>query len=1232
MRGGGTLLAMTDFVHLHLHSDYSMLDGACRIDRLVGKIKSLGMKACALTDHGNLFGAVEFYKQAKDAGVKPLIGCEVYLVEGSRLDKTRATDGEKGFYHMGLLARDQEGYQNLLKIVSDSHVRGFYYKPRTDLEFLAAHSKGLIAFSGCLAALVPQALLNGDYELARKRTGRFVEMFGRENFIIEIQDHGLPEQRKIIPDLLRLAKEFDLKVIASNDVHYVNAGDAAPHDTMLCIQTGAKLADEKRMRFDSQQFYIKSGDEMARLFAEVPESISNTLGVAEMCDIKFDFSKNRYPVYPLPDEAVKEGVDRPTLLKRLCTEGLVRRYCVDYSTRSYLPDADPVRMVSEPDLPAQLCERVDYEVGVIERMGFVDYFLIVADFIAYAKSKDIPVGPGRGSGAGCLVAYLLRITDIDPIRYRLLFERFLNPERVSPPDFDIDFCMRRRDEVIEYVRKKYGEACVANIATFGTFGAKTVIRDIARVQDIPFAAADRLAKMIPDGMNPATKKPWTLDEAIAANAELQAEIRSNEANKMIVEQGKVIEGMARNVGKHAAGIVIVDRPMDELVPVTLQEGALTTQYSKDWVEKLGLLKMDFLGLKTLTIIDDAVAYIRRTHDPKFTIEKIPLDDPRTYALINSGRTVGVFQLESGGMQNACRMVGVDNIDDVNAVIALYRPGPMEFIPVYAKNKRDPASIDYRHPLLEPVLKETYGIIVYQEQVMECARVIAGYSLGGADMLRRAMGKKKKEEMDRQRSIFIEGAKKTHGIPEKKAEEIFELLDKFAQYGFNKSHSAAYALLTYQTAYLKANFPVQFMASVLSNEAGDAEKVSHFIAEATTMGIRVLGPDVNESRHLFTPVIQRRPTAPPDPSLTPAELLATIPPGGEGSIRFGLAAVKGVGEQAASKIVEEREANGPFASLQDFLSRVDGRAVNKRVLENLIKTGAFDATGALRGVLLKHLDSLMAQAAANQRDRQRGQTSLFDLLDDTSMPSAGGAGTVTSQDEDTDLPLTERLRAEKELLGLYLTGHPLDRYLGIAEALTTHAPDALATLPDRTDWRICGLVSGINKRLSKKDNLPWAMFTLSTREASVPLQLFPEAYQTYGDALAPETAVVVQGSTQIRNGEARVNVDVVLPVDRATAGAFRKVLFVIRPGADAGDFLNKLRDAVDRNRGNVAVEVGFLVDDSNVLIAEVPASLHWAFAPEDFLVLRQHPAVVGCQIDAKPVQPVERKRPARRYTA
>ncbi len=890
------------------------------------------MSAMALTDHGNLYGAIEFYNQAKAKGLKPLIGCELYLVENSRLEKTGRSDEGKSTFHLGLLAKNLEGYQNLLKLVSDAHLRGFYYKPRTDLETLAKHSAGLIGFTGCLASLVPYHLMHDREEDARRACGRFVEIFGRENYFVEIQDHGLPEQKKIIPGLLKLATEFNLKVLATNDVHYVRKTDAGPHDALLCIQTGAKLEEENRMKFTGQEFYLKSRQEMEQLFGEIPGSITNTQLVAEMCDLAIPFPKGseRYPRYPLPPE-IKASHSPTDYLRSLCIKGLRDRYDFGHDEVSARPVVAE-RLAKLSNLPAgqkpqapdynglaieeELVVRLAFELAIINVTGFVDYFLVVWDFIDWAKRHGVPVGPGRGSGAGCLVAYLLGITNLDPIRFKLLFERFLNPERVSPPDFDIDFCMRRREEVINYVREKYGRDCVANIITYGTLGAKMVIRDVSRVHNLAFADADRLAKMVPDELN------ITLSDAVAKSAELRDEVAKNPVAKRIFDQALVLEGMVRNTGKHAAGIIITDKALDEFVPLTLQEGDVTVQYDMNAVGKLGLLKMDFLGLKTLTVISDAVANVRRTADPKFDIEKIPLDDPKTYAILNAGKTVGVFQLESTGMQSACKQVGVSNIDDINAICALYRPGPMAFIPDYARGKRDPASVNYPHPLLEQSLRETYGIIVYQEQVMECAKIIAGYTLGGADMLRRAMGKKDADAMAKERVKFVEGAKRVNNIGEKQANEIFDLLNKFASYGFNKSHSAAYALVSYQTAYLKANFPVQFMAAVLTAELGNAEKVSHFIAEAEAMGLVVLGPDVNESRETFTPILRGASDA--------------------AAIRFGLAGVKGVGELAAQKIIEEREKNGPFADFADLVRRVDGRAINKRVLEHLVKTGAFDS--------------------------------------------------------------------------------------------------------------------------------------------------------------------------------------------------------------------------------------------------------------------------------------------------
>ena len=1173
------------FVHLHVHSDYSLLDGACRIDRLTDRAGQLGMTALALTDHGNLFGAIDFYTVAKSKGIKPLIGCELYLSEGSRLDKQGRSDEGRSIFHLGLLARDIGGYQNLLKLVSDAHLKGFYYKPRTDLDTLARHARGLIGFTGCLASLVPQHLIHDRWEDARRATARFVDIFGRENYFVEIQDHGIAEQRKIIPGLLRLAGEFGLKVVCSNDVHYVNAADAGPHDAMLCIQTGAKIEDEKRMRFEGQQFYLKSQAEMERVFAEVPGAVANTAAVAEMCDVAIPFPKGseRYPKFPLPQEV---GLDRIGFLRRLCVEGLKARYGVDFDAPGEAPDTAQARV---------LVERLGFELGVIESTGFIDYFLVVWDFIHWAKTQGIPVGPGRGSGAGCLVAYLLGITNLDPLRFKLLFERFLNPERVSPPDFDIDFCMRRRGEVIDYVRRKYGDGCVANIITYGTMGAKMVIRDVSRVHNLPYAEADRLAKMIPDDLN------ITLEQAVAKSAELREEVSRNPVAGRIFEQAKVLEGMVRNTGKHAAGIIITDRPLEEFVPLTLQEGDVTVQYDMNAVGKLGLLKMDFLGLKTLTVIADAVDNIRRTVDPAFDIEKVPTDDARTFALLNSGRTTGVFQLESGGMQNLCRQLQVSSIDEIIALIALFRPGPMEWIPDYVRGKKDPSTVRFPHRLLEEICRETYGVMVYQEQVMEAAKVIAGYTLGGADMLRRAMGKKDPVAMAEERGKFVAGAMRLHGLDERTSDAIFDILNKFAGYGFNKSHSAAYALLSYQTAYLKANHPVEFMAAMLSSELGNADKVAHFVAECEAMGLGVLGPDVNESREMFTPV--------------------------GGKIRFGLAGVKGVGELAAQRIIAEREANGLFADFEDFAMRVDGRAVNKRVMEHLVKTGAFDFSRASRRRIFDGIDAAMAAGTAKARDKAAGQDTFLTMLAGPARRNGAAHGDPGSA---PDFSAHERLTFEKELLGFYVSGHPMNSYSGLWEAIDTAPADGLSSLPDRGEFRLCGIAGNLVKKYAKKDNRPWVAFTLATRGSTIALNMFADAYAAFGQALSENAPVLVQGNL-IRGADGpRLNVRECYALDAAVARVVRKVTWLLRPdhpGTEA--FLRGLRETVVREPGDTRLEFAILLEGGVAPVAEASAGLSWRLTAPVFQELRSQPCVAGVSLETRPLELKPDARWARR---
>ncbi|MBG30406.1 MAG: DNA polymerase III subunit alpha [Opitutae bacterium] len=1189
-----------DFVHLHVHSDYSLLDGCARMDKLLGKAEEMGMSAMALTDHGNLFGAASFVQQAEKHGVKPIIGCEAYLVTDHK-NVDRPGREKNVTYHIGLLAKNFTGYQNLSLLVSDAHVNGLYYRPRTDLEKLAEYAEGLIGFTGCMQGRVPQLLLQDDFEGAREAMGQFVDIFGKENYFVELHSHGIPEQEKLIPDLVKLAEEFDLKLIASNDVHYVNGQDWQPHDALLCIQTGAKIDDEKRMRYSGKQFYLKSRQEMELLFSEIPESITNVFAVAEMCDVKLPFGENNYPVFPLPPEVSSQYPTNADYLRGLCIDGFEGHYDLNYLVpEERSPDDDKLAKANE------LSERLDYELGVIDKTGFNDYFLIVADFIRWSRDNDIPVGPGRGSGAGCLVAYLLGITDVDPLRFGLLFERFLNPERVSPPDFDIDFCMRRRPEVIEYVREKYGRDCVANIITFGTFGAKMVIRDIARVKDLPYAEADRLAKMIPDDLN------ITLEESLVKSPDFRKEYESSDEAKEIVELGKVIEGMVRNSGTHAAGVIIADRPLRELVPLTLQEGALTTQYPKDPVEQLGLLKMDFLGLKTLTVISDAEKNVRRTTGNKdFRVDKLPFEDDLTFELLNDARTIGVFQLESDGMRRLCRQMTITNVDEIIALIALYRPGPMEWIPDYLKGKEDPSVIKFPHPLLEDVCRETYGVMVYQEQVMEAARIIAGYTLGGADILRRAMGKKKHKEMAQQRKFFVAGAKEKNNIPEKQADKIFDVLEKFAGYGFNKSHSAAYGIISYQTAYLKANYPVEFMSGLLSSELGNADKVSRFIAECSHMLIQVLGPDVNESFEDFTPI--------------PSEE-------SQGSIRFGLAAIKGVGDAAAGFVVSERENAGPYLSFNDLAERLDQKAVNKRVLECLVKSGAFDSLGESRKALLEDMDRALGEVALLQKDRDAGQENFFEAMggldaEASSSPSSEDQGKPVSEDSGID-PL-EKLRYEKELLGFYLSGHPVDAFHGLGEAASNLSPEELETLDERRSFRLCGVVSSLTKRFTKKENKPWARFHLEAKDFGISLNIFTEAFEKYGANLRDGDTVVVQGVANSSNGEVRVNVTEVWVAERALTNLLKEVGWVLDPEKDVDDFLQELRNLIETKPGSASMKLALRMAPDQILVTELPDSLRLQMGPSTYGKLRAHPAVVGAHVVFEPVPEPEPPRYAKR---
>ncbi len=1245
------------FVHLHVHSDHSLLDGCCRIDTLIERAVALGMPAIALTDHGNLFGAIEFYQKAREAGIKPLLGCEVYVVydhamsDRPKRERRQPNEGEEfaqderrepqyfpkhQIHHKGLIARNVTGYQNLTKLVSKAHTEGMYYRPRVDLEQLAAHSEGLIGFSGCLNGVVPQFLLYNDYDKAREATGKFIDIFGRENYFIELQDHGLSVQKTLFPDLLRLAKEFDLKVVCTNDVHYVERDDWNAHDSLLCIQTGKRLSDEERLRYPCPEFFLKNAEEMGEIFCEVPEALTNTRAVADMCELEIPFGVNHNPLFRKPDEITfepdKDNFDRildiyieeknelndqngildrcvipeaqrnelrknGLLLFDLCKRGLLERYGVNYEsnpTTSSSPEKGG-------EFAQKVCRKLDYELAIILGTGFLDYFLIVWDFIYWARQEKIPVGPGRGSGVGCLVSYLIKITDIDPLRFGLLFERMLHLERVSPPDFDLDFCMRRRDEVVDFVREKYGEDRVAHIITFGTFGAKMSIRDLARVNDVPFAEADRLARMIPDELN------VTIDDSVKRSRELQSEMSGNPVAKRIVEQGRVIEGMVRNTGKHACGMIIGDEPITNLVPVTLQEGDLTTQYSKGPIEALGLLKMDFLGLKTLTVIADAEDHIRRIRGkPDFNIETVPLDDPKTFALLNSGQTTGVFQLESRGMQSLCCQMGLSRFEEIIALIALYRPGPMQDIPKYVKGKKDPSTIQVLHPLLDELVSETHGILVYQEQVMEAARIIAGYTLGEADILRLAMGKKIQSVMAAQKEHFVKGAKEHNDIDWAKALEIFEVLEKFATYGFTKSHSAAYAMLSYRTAFLKSNYPLEFMAALLSSELGNADKVSRFVDESASQNVPVLGPDINESRESFTPIIKG------DASSNGRE---------PGAIRFGLAAIKGVGDSASQRIIEERETEGAFESFRDFTLRVDNRSVNRRVMEHLIRSGAFDSVGEHRGHLLGELDSILGEAAAIQRDLEKGQENFFDLIDEDDGGSKNRTSTekpdpANPKQNGSEMSQSEILKDEKELLGFYLSGHPLDIFCGLDDPINTFRSSDLRGTADRTPFRLCGVVSSLTKKLSRRDNRPWAIVDLATRKANFSINIFADAFEKCEAAIIPGNIALVTGLLLNRDDDYRLSADSVSRLDRFPSRLIERVDWILQPTEKANDFLSVLTASIQEDSGRTQVRIGFLTDDDYAVFSDIAQSLTWNVTPKNFSELRKHPAVVGACVNAK----------------
>ncbi len=1093
------------FVHLHLHTEYSTLDGAVRCKDVAKRAAELGMPAVAMTDHGNLYGAVEFYEAARKQGVKPILGCEIYLAPES-MEHRQEIPGRKRATHLTLLAENNTGWKNLVQLVTKGHLDGTYYgKPRVDREELRRHAEGVICLSGCIAGPVNEWLLQKQPDQAREMLEELREIFGRDNLYVEIHDHGLEAQLEVKPQLISLARELDLKPVAANDVHFLSRDDHEAHDVMICIGTGKLVFDEKRMRYPAE-VYFKTAEEMREVFEDLPEACDNTLEIAERCNVTLSLdatSSEKYPNFEAPG-----GMCRDAYIREQCFSGLEKRY------GSERAESDQT-----------LRDRLDYEIQTISDLGFSSYFLITADFINWAKENGIPVGPGRGSAAGSLVAYTLGITDICPMRFGLLFERFLNPERVSPPDVDIDFCQTRRPEVIDYVRQKYGERCVSHIITYGTLGAKSVIRDVARVMGVSYGEGDMIAKMIE--ARPGVK----LKEEFENKPELRQTIEGSATYRELWDYAVKLEGLTRNTGVHAAGVVIGDRPLDEHVPLSRgNEGEVVTQYDMGAITEVGLLKMDFLGLKNLTVIQEASDFIR-LKNPDFAIHEVPLDDQPTFDLLNRGETMGVFQLESGGMTETCRRYGIRRIDDITDLLALYRPGAMQFIHEMIEVKEGRKEVKYEHPLLEQICGDTYGVMIYQEQVQNAAKLLAGYTLGGADILRRAMGKKKQSEMDKQRATFVEGCKSENDIESGLANRIFDKIASFAGYGFNKSHSACYAHISYWTAYLKANFPVEFMAALLSNEFSNTDKIGVFVSECHRMDIEILPPDVNRSQLRFAPEEIRS---------------------GKMAIRYGLAAIKNVGEGAMAQSIAEREKSGPFQSLDDFTNRQDSKVVNKRILENLVLSGAMDWTRETRAGMHERVEEVTAAASAAQRDRESGQEALFA---DEELASPLSKKIVP------EWPKEERLEKEKELLGYYVTGHPLDKYRSLLNSdrfCKLGLLDDLDLSDRRARFPFAGMIRNVEQRLTRKGK-PFGILIIEDFTGSQEVLCWGESYTPARDA-----GILEEGRIIALKGEVTVD-------DRTES---RKIV-----GSSLKEL--KLRQGRNGNNGGGPLELSLWVSRSGV---------------------------------------------------
>lgn len=1068
-----------NFTHLHLHTEYSLLDGACRIEGLMQRVKALGQTAVAITDHGVMYGCVDFYKAAKKAGVKPIIGCEVYVATRTRFDKVNRIDGSN---HLVLLCKNETGYKNLIKMVSAGFTEGFYNKPRVDHELLEEYHEGLICLSACLAGEIPQALLAGDYEKAKNLARYYEDLFGKGNYYIEIQDHGLDEQRTVLPLLVRLSRETGIPLVATNDAHYLEKEDSRMQHILICIQTNKTVNDDDVLEFGTDEFYVKSTDEMYELFSALPEACENTNRIAEMCSFDFEFGVTKLPYFVAPD-----GMDNKEYFVKLCRDGLLRRYGAD--------------------VPEDIRVRLDYEISIIDRMGYINYYLIVFDFINYAKSQGIPVGPGRGSGAGSLAAYCVGITNIDPIKYNLLFERFLNPERVSMPDFDIDFCYERRQEVIDYVIRKYGADHVAQIVTFGTMAARAAIRDVGRVLDMPYGTVDGIAKLVP--MEPK----MTLTKALSISRELKARYDADPQVKELIDMSLKLEGMPRHASTHAAGVVITREAADEYVPLATNDGNPVTQFTMTTIEELGLLKMDFLGLRTLTVIDDAEKMIRK-REPGFSMDAVPYDDQRVYAMLNAGETEGVFQMESGGMTQAVMGLQSKSLEDIIAIISLYRPGPMESIPTYIANRHNPGNVKYKTPQLEHILDVTNGCIVYQEQVMQICRELAGFSYGQADLVRRAMSKKKHDVMEKERQHFVHGNTEpghecagcvANGISETVANAIFDDMSSFASYAFNKAHAAAYAVVAYQTAYLKRHYPREFMAALLTSVLDNTGKVIEYTAECQRMGIRVLPPDINASDAGFTV---------------------------EGKdIRFGLLALKNVGRNLIATVVRERSGT-PYRSLYDFCKRLHGTEINRRAVESMIKSGAFDNLEAKRRSMMDGVEGILKSVESEARRNLDGQIDLFGALDGE---QESGRNVYKLPDSGEEYPYDILLQMEKEVSGLYLSGHPLDHYRPVIEKVSTCRISELVgenahAYDEQNVTLVCTVVR--TKTINTKAGGMMAFITVEDLSGSMEVLAFPKVLLAASEAVHDNAVVVIKGRVSYKEDEpSKLIADSIVDVER-----------------------------------------------------------------------------------------------------